>query len=314
MTDFIVIAVLLGVGWLSLALLREIGNRLVERAASWILPEGQVLGFRLAHSFARIARRIAPVNRRSYVDLQEAPFNWDAPAAALGELDAALREGHRSPDPVRLTWPLPWIALGVRLENAIAPVRHLILIRPYRNRPYKLLSHTSVWDFADESGATCYHRRRSEVRFRVPRTLLTERGSGVGSQFEGFRAGYGSLADIKILGDEHVAAVLLDHPADRGDHRDLVSVRTLRNSFTSTHEWVALDASQSGKSTLEVRFPAQRRPRDIRLTRTTITKRGNRQRSQPVDDFSLDLVDGRTLFRYSRRMRRGQTYLLTWTW
>ena len=129
--------------WFILTLTKELVKRLVDRAASWTLPEGQAWTFRIAWLLTRVASWIAPtvtktrrpddVNRDImsnfgiFTDVHKQHSHWAAPAAARAELDAALASGHSSTNPVRLTLPLLRIAAGLRFANVCASLRYRYL-------------------------------------------------------------------------------------------------------------------------------------------------------------------------------------------
>jgi hypothetical protein len=129
--------------WLLVALARELGQRIVERAAAWILPDTQAITFRVAWLIASAARAIAPSGRKVYsrtpggfihlmreiwasngsIDLEFTGWWWVDPEAALAELEADLSAGTRYAQPVRLTAPLLVIAVRMRLANLFAVAR-----------------------------------------------------------------------------------------------------------------------------------------------------------------------------------------------
>lgn len=128
--------------WFLFTLTKELVKRLVDRAASWTLPEGQAWTFRIAWLLTRVASWIAPSVTKTrrpefnrdiksnfgiFTALHKQNSHWPAPAAARAELDAALASRHFSANPVRLTLPLLRIAAGLRFANVCASLRYRYL-------------------------------------------------------------------------------------------------------------------------------------------------------------------------------------------
>jgi hypothetical protein len=143
-----IVTIYLAVGWFIVALLRALGNRIVDRVASWILPDGQPVTFRLAHLMTAVASFLAPSISKSLVAsipfvprvvfrdfaygeiayLTRTDTDWFAPDAARAELDASVESGRPYQDPVRFVFPLLLIALDLRLRNIAATFRYVVAV------------------------------------------------------------------------------------------------------------------------------------------------------------------------------------------
>lgn len=115
--------------WCLLRILSPILQRLGDRVAAWLLPDGQSATFRLAIGLAVLARLVSPSTilfllvreGRSLVPtliFYRSPNTWKGPEAVVGELREDFASGRTVEDPVHFVWPLLPIAAAARLRNA----------------------------------------------------------------------------------------------------------------------------------------------------------------------------------------------------
>ena len=177
--------------------------------------------------------------------------------------------------------------------------------------PYRILQSATTWDLKNPDGSEAEATKRLTVRFNYRTKLLPETAStdtGV-DPFREFSAEHGrQVGDAIQSANEWHAVILLHHEAQRGDKRELVSKRVMRDQFPRQHgEWIEMTHSQRGKTTVTILWPPSRPP----LRPTLWSSRTDRTVS-----IADELVDqgGRMTYVLNKRARRGERHRIQWDW
>jgi hypothetical protein len=189
-------------------------------------------------------------------------------------------------------------------------VVYILRQRAYFDGPYRVLSSHCTWDLEEPDGKGAVVTKRLEVEFNYEAIALSDHAWGDGDQFAKYVCEYGTPLEPRVRdGRSEYVVISLAAPKKRGEKATLVSHRTIADSFLDDTEWVEFELAQRSKiSTIEVRFPAGRKPREVRL------RRKSDGRTREVTS-SLEPAGARLVFREEvRRTRRDDVLLLTWDW
>jgi hypothetical protein len=205
---------------------------------------------------------------------------------------------------------------------ALLAVVAVLLIRAQRleaafDGPYKILECDVTWDLGKDDASEALATRRHKVRFYVRTSVVSIRATNTSGNdpFAEFKADYGvKIGPTKTRGNEWRHAVIWLHKEAEPAYKPVTLTHeyTERDAFPDLHdEWIRLDGTQHGPSSLTVRFPRARPPLNVRLRRT------HNGHDQETDVAAEDLRDegDRKVYRLSKpKMKPGEEYRLIWDW
>ncbi len=175
--------------------------------------------------------------------------------------------------------------------------------------PYDMLEDEVIWDFRVFDGSEVVVTKHQTVRFNYRTLVFVERASGDGDLFAEFSPDFGSWIHTGTLGAEKFAIVVLSSYRQRGEVATLTSDRLIRDGFLKDDEWVNYRIEvPSGRSRMELRFPAGRPPKRAELTR--------QYDGETLDELpKIKRLGGRAVWRVDAEPpRRGDVYELRWSW
>lgn len=202
------------------------------------------------------------------------------------------------------------LVAGGAFVLVVAFVVYVLRQRASFDGPYRVLNSHWVWDLDEPEGQVAVVTKTVEVEFNHEVISLSDHAWGDGNQFAGYECDYGKPLEPRVRdGVAEYIVIALPAPRRRGERAKLISRRTVTDGFPESTEWVEYELRQkSERSTVELRFPAGRRPRSVRL---------RRRDDGPIEDVtdSLETVGRRQVFREEvKRTRRDDVLKLTWDW
>ena len=192
----------------------------------------------------------------------------------------------------------------------VALIVYMLRQRAYFDGPYRVLRSHCIWDLHEPGGDSATVTKNLEVEFNYEAIALSDHAWGDGDQFANYVCEYGTPLEPRVRdGRTEYVLISLPAPKKRGEKTKLVSHRTVIGSFAGHTEWVEYELKQRSQSSIiEVRFPSDREPRNVRLQRKS---------DGPTQDVtsSLDAEGDRKVFREElRRSRKDAVLKLTWDW
>lgn len=202
------------------------------------------------------------------------------------------------------------LVAGGLFVGVMAFVVYVLRQRTFFDGPYRVLSSHCTWNLEEPDASVAVVTKRLEVEFNYEVIALSEYAWGEGDQFADYVCEYGTPVGPRVKdGMREYVVISLSAPSQRGEEATLVSHRTIHSSFPDATEWVEYELKQRSKSsTIEVRFPAERSPSEVRLWR----KSDGRTRNVTS---SLQAEGSRLVYRQEvGRSRRDDVLRLTWDW
>ncbi len=201
------------------------------------------------------------------------------------------------------------VASGVFVVVA-AFIVYVLRQRTYFDGPYRVLGIHCTWDLREPDASVAKVTKRLELEFNYETIALSDYAWGDGDCFAEYACEFGTPLKPKIKdGSRQYVVVALPAARQRGEQAELISHRTIRDSFPDASEWVELEVKRrTAKVVLEVRFPASRKPSAVRLCRQSdgrtidMTSKLLSEASGPVLRYELDGV------------RKDDVLKLTWDW
>lgn len=177
---------------------------------------------------------------------------------------------------------------------------------------YEVLEYESTLELQDKEGKKAAFRKRKKVRYLQNNIIaFQDYGWGDGDQFKGYRAKPGIPVDKYKNGYKTYILLSLREVKNRGDTDDFHIQWNIRNGFLRPDGFWETDISSHTKSvTVNVIFPKERPPQNIRLVETNIQKT-----TILGQDSIKPLPEGKTKITWStNRPRLYEHYILRWDW
>lgn len=216
--------------------------------------------------------------------------------------------------------PIAAAIFGAGAVLALAVISgYALLVRHAYAGPYDIISTETIWDMCEPDAGTVKITMRRHVRFNFRCTVVVDRAWGdFDDPFSDLGCEHGEVVYRGKRGPDHIALVLLKPERQRSDETNLLSQFSVANTFRGTSEWVEFGVNKVTKSAMfEVRFPASRPPRNVRLLRDSTGRTTDVYQKKSVTAAERDGLlhdDGRTVFRVIERPKENEKYTLNWEW
>lgn len=177
---------------------------------------------------------------------------------------------------------------------------------------YEVLEYESTLELQDKEGKKAVFRKRKKVRYLQNNIIaFQDYGWGDGDQFRGYRAKPGIPVDKYKNGYKTNILLSLREVKNRGDIDDFHIQWNIRNGFLRPDGFWETDISSHTKSvTVNLIFPKERPPQNIRLVETNIQKT-----TILGQDSIKPLPEGKIKITWStNRPRLYEHYILRWDW
>lgn len=177
---------------------------------------------------------------------------------------------------------------------------------------YEVLEYESVLEILDVEGKRALFKKRKKVRYLQDNIIAyQDYGWGDGEQFREYRARPGIPVDKYKNGYKTYILISLREVKNRGDINDFHIQWNIRNGFLRPDGFWETDISSHTKSvTVNVIFPKERPPQNIRLVEANI------QKTTILEQDSIKpLPEGKIKITWStNRPRLYEHYILRWDW
>jgi hypothetical protein len=212
------------------------------------------------------------------------------------------------------------ITIVVMFFIVAAGFTYALRIRALFDGPYVLLDNEVSWELDGTNGEKACVRNHRHVRFNYRCAVILERISGMpDGTILSFQPEYGTTVKAGKRPDEEYAIVELLADKHRNDVGHLTSRLTLNKAFDSqTDCWIEHEVTkQTKKAKLDVAFPVDLKPADVRLWRESSDKTEPVPETEGWEDgngVALWTEAGRLHFRLRERPKRVELYRLEWRW
>jgi len=203
---------------------------------------------------------------------------------------------------------IPWVEVAVEAWKFAGK----ILRGMTHEGMYEVLEYESTLELQDKEGKKAVFRKRKKVRYLQNNIIaFQDYGWGDGDQFRGYRAKPGIPVDKYKNGYKTYILLSLREVKNRGDIDDFHIQWNIRNGFLRPDGFWETDISSHTKSvTVNLIFPKERPPQNIRLVETNIQKT-----TILGQDSIKPLPEGKIKITWStNRPRLYEHYILRWDW
>lgn len=177
---------------------------------------------------------------------------------------------------------------------------------------YEILDYDSTLELRDKRGKLAVFKRYQRVKFLQNHIIaFQDHAWGDGSVFSDYRVSRGCAVDRYKEGDRWNILISLRETKGRGDIEDFHFERTVKNGFTSSHEWWQVAVwHRTRRLRLSLYFPKGRF-----CKRAVLQTRGKNKTFVFDHQHIHRLPDGRQLLRWeAKNPRRSEVYTIRWSW
>lgn len=202
----------------------------------------------------------------------------------------------------------PWVEVAVEAWKFARKILHGMTYEGM----YEVLEYDSTLELQDKEGKKAVFRKRKKVRYLQNNIIaFQDFGWGDGEQFRDYRARPGIPVDQYKNGYKTYILLSLREVKNRGDIDDFHIQWNIRNGFLRPDGFWETDISSHTKSvTVNVIFPKERPPQNIRLVETNVQKT-----TILGQDSIKPLPEGKIKITWStNRPRLYEHYILRWDW
>ncbi len=177
---------------------------------------------------------------------------------------------------------------------------------------YEVLDYEARLELRDPAGRKARYTKRARVRFLQDNVVAyQDQAWGDGDIFAAYRCSPGVAVDRYREGHRWRVLISLRGTRNCGDIEEFHIERTIRDGFTRAVEDFQTEVDHTThRLALSVVFPRERLPKQVLL----LEQHAGRS-SALGPEHRLTLPDGRALVRWeAERPRRGEAYIVRWTW